>query len=489
MTGPVVRRKDLILTLRLVRGSGLPLYRQVESQLLEEISRGRLLPGTALPGSRELASQLGVNRKTVALAYDELVSQGWLTSNPMKGTFVSDRGTGRPCKNASTTSPSSTKQHYSIYDSDVTVPVFVSGGPIGSFDDGLPDPRILPINEFGRAYRSCLLAEARAMRLGYSDPRGSEALRASIARMLNSERGLSVGVDNICITRGSQMAIYLATRILARPGDTVALEELTYPPAHQSFRSHGVNVVPVRVGLDGVDLEHLEQLCRRQRIRSLYLTPHHHFPTTVTLPPEKRLRLLSIAEQYRFSIIEDDYDHEFNFGGQPMLPMAGFSPAKVVYIGSFSKTLSPHLRLGYIVANPATINAIANQIVLLDRQGDQVSELAVAKLLEQGDVVRHIRKALGVYQRRRDEFAVLLRNTFGDRISFSLPHGGLAFWVELSEADLQSVLAASIGGIRLLTSHHLQIGEQSRRGLRLGYASKTTEEAESSLITLKRRLK
>ncbi|WP_139975372.1 PLP-dependent aminotransferase family protein [Ochrobactrum sp. CGA5] len=487
MTGPVVRRKELILSLQLDRTGTLSLYRQLETQIVNEICRGRLRPGMALPGSRELAARLGVNRKTVSLAYDELVAQGWLTSNPMRGTFVAERDPAETIwrSPAPLDTSAGTVPHYSVYGGKQAVPVVLSGGPPGSFDDGLPDPRILPINELGRAYRSALLKEAHLMRLGYGDPRGSLELRSAITRMLNAERGLSVTEDNICVTRGSQMAIYLATKILTRPGDSVGLEQLSYPPGFHAFASHGVKIVPLRVDEYGLDIDHLEEVCRKTAIRSIYLTPHHHFPTTVTLPPARRLRLLSIAEQYRFSIIEDDYDHDFNFDNKPLLPMAGFAPAKVVYIGSFSKILSPHLRLGYIVASEKTIEAISEQIVLLDRQGDQVSELAVAKLLEQGDVSRHVRRALSIYRERRDRFGDLLADMLGDRIAFQRPNGGLAYWIDLNRDDFGRLERSVALGLRVLTSQQLQTAPQERLGMRLGFASKNCEELAEALRVLK----
>ena len=491
MTGPVVRRKELNLTVHLDRDAETPLYRQLELQIIAEICRGRLRPATALPGTRELATQLDINRKTVVVAYDELVAQGWLVSSPTRGTFVSEREPDLPDrKMAGTRSrPAPEAPHYDVFNrTGELTPVVMSGGPRGSFDDGLPDPRILPLGKLARAYRSALLKEAHLLRLGYGDPRGNVELRKAIARMLNSERGLSVGIENICITRGSQMAIYLATRVLAEPGDTVALEELSYPPVLQAFASHGANVVPIRLDEFGLDLDHLEEQCRKTRIRSLYLTPHHHFPTAVTLPPSRRMRLLSIAEQYRFSIIEDDYDHEFNFDPKPLLPMAGFAPSRVVYIGSFSKVLSPHLRMGYLVACVRTIDAFASQILLMDRQGDQVNELAVAHLLESGDVSRHARRALEVYRTRRDGFGELLHHYLGDRATFRVPSGGLAYWVEFENRDFACIEAAVANGLRILTSRQLQTTEQPRLGIRLGYASKNSDEIADAVARLRKLL-
>jgi GntR family transcriptional regulator / MocR family aminotransferase len=487
MTGPGIRRWDLNIPIEIDRESDIPLYKQLEKRIADEIFRGRLLPGVVLPGSRELAAQLKVNRKTVMLAYEGLASQGWVTSDPMRGTFVSAElpnigsrvlsGTSRTVLSA---------PHYDLANEDDDVPIVLSGGPCGSFDDGLPDARIFPSQEFARAYRSALTQEAQLDRLYYGDPKGHPRLRQAIAGMLNAERGLSVGIDNVCVTRGSQMGIYLASRVLVRSGETVAIDELTYPPAFHAFMANEANVVAIRTDASGFDVDHLESECRKSRIKSIYLTPHHHFPTTVTLPTERRVRLLSIAEQYRFSIIEDDYDHDYNFDIKPLLPMAGFSPEKVVYIGSFSKILSPHLRLGYVVAAKETVSAIARQILLLDRQGDQVTELAVADFMESGELARHARRALNAYRGRRDAFSSILGQTFGHRVRFNKPAGGLAFWLEFGvEGDLNRIEhLIKLRQLRILRSDQYRYSVGARRGLRLGFASKTESEIVASLRVL-----
>jgi GntR family transcriptional regulator / MocR family aminotransferase len=488
MTGPVIRKWQLNIPIRLDRRLRMPIYQQLAQQLTEEIRRGRLSPGTALPGTRELAGELQINRKTVVIAYDELIAQGWLKTDPMRGTFVSSELPHPP--------PGTTRRHeshipltrdYAINDDLGDVP-FVLGGPAArSFDDGLPDTRLVPAEILGRAYRSAIQLSARGNRLHYGDPRGNFGLREAICRLLNDDRGLTVTTNNICLTRGSQMGIFLAARVLARPGDIVALEELTYPPAHCSFAAHGVKVVSIRVDAQGIDVDHLEQACRTQRISAVYLTPHHHFPTTVILPPERRMRLLSIAEQYRFSIIEDDYDHEYNFEFKPLLPMASFAPSKIVYIGSFSKILSPNLRLGYVVGPKEVIDVFAKQVLLIDRQGDQVTEMAVAEIIETGELARHARRALNVYRGRRDAFASLLRANFGETIRFDVPLGGLAFWIQfLDHENLRRLeTRARMKGFRILSSEWFRISEFAPHGLRLGFASKDPGEMTEAIANLR----
>ena len=492
MTGPVLRQWAINVPFRLDRTLQEPIYRQLERQLIEEIRRGRLTAGMALPSSRELSATLDVNRKTVVLAYDNLIAQGFLKSSPMRGIFVSETTLESEGRSLAASSAdmrvSGLKRHYEVASDETTIPIVLSGGPTGGFDDGLPDSRLLPAQTLGRAYRSALVQEARSNRLSYGDPKGHPRLRESIVRLMNAERGLSIDIDNVCITRGSQMAILLATRILAKPGDTVAMDELTYPPAYFAFTSIGCKVIPIRTDARGFDVDHLERMCRVHRVKTLFLTPHRHFPTTVTMPSDRRHRLLSIAEQFRFSIIEDDYDHDYNFDVKALLPMASFSPSKVVYIGSFSKILSPHLRLGFVVALKETIAAFSRLVLLFDRQGDQISEIAVSEIIETGELARHARRALTLYRARRNAFASALNHSFGDRIRFVRPAGGLAFWIEFEDgADLLRIdQRAPELGLRLLLSHQFRLSETARKGLRLGFASKTEDEAVQSLQALRR---
>jgi GntR family transcriptional regulator / MocR family aminotransferase len=486
----VLRPWKISLAERVDRGRGIPVYQQIVQALIYDIQRGRLAPGTFLPSSRELAATLGVNRKTIVLAYDDLIAQGWLASDGTRGTIVSDSlpelapqllpipqsDTG--CEDAS--------PEFKIHAAAEALPGFVENTDL-TFDDGAPDSRLLPPDVLSRAYRTALRQAARGNLLGYGDPRGSPVLRETIASMLTAHRGLVANADNICITRGSQMAIFLAARILVRPGETVLVEALSYSPAWQAFRAAGASVVGVRLDDRGLDVEDAEKLCRRHKVRALYLTPHHQFPTTVSLPPDRRLRLLDLACQFGFAIIEDDYDHEFHFGQQPLLPMATYAPRRTVYVGSMSKLLLPGLRIGYIAAAPDVIRLLANETVIIDRQGNVPTELAVAELIQSGELHRHARKALQVYLGRRNAFARLLRENFGDTIDFKVPDGGLSFWMTFRDSSILDAIenGAAAANVRFLPSRSFAIAPYEQRGLRLGYASLDPGEAAEAVRRLR----
>ncbi len=486
----MLRPWKISLAERVDRRRGIPVYQQIVQALIHDIQRGRLAPGTFLPSSRELATTLGVNRKTIVLAYDDLVAQGWLASDGTRGTIVSDSLPESAPQLLpilqSETGYEGASPEFKIHPATDPLPAFVENTDL-TFDDGAPDSRLLSPDVLSRAYRTALRQAARGNWLGYGDPRGSPVLRETIANMLTAHRGLVVTADNICITRGSQMAIFLAARILVQPGETVLVEALSYSPAWQAFRAAGASVIGARLDHNGLDVEDVEKLCRRHKVRALYLTPHHQFPTTVSLPPERRLRLLDLACQFGFAIIEDDYDHEFHFAQQPLLPMATYAPRRTVYIGSMSKLLVPGLRIGYIAAAPNVIRLLANETVIIDRQGNVPTELAVAELIESGELQRHARKALQVYLGRRNAFGQLLRENFGDVADFKVPDGGLSFWITFRDSSVLDAIenGAQSANVRFLPSRSFAIAPYEERGLRLGYASLNPEEAAEAVRRLR----
>jgi GntR family transcriptional regulator/MocR family aminotransferase len=483
-----------------------PVYLQIVHALVDEIRRGRLTTGTALPGTRELAESLAVNRKTVVQAYKELEAQGWVESELTRGTFISSHLPSVE-RQQGTVDRMPSAPEFPLVGSAPVIPLQRLHSRTLSFDDGAPDTRQLPVDALARAYRRALIELSRRNGLTYGDPRGSLKLRAAVSSMLNVNRGLSSTADHICLTRGSQMAIYLAARILVGRNDSVVLEELTYPPARESFRCAGAEVAAVGLDAQGMRVDELERICRRKRVRAVYITPHHQFPTTVMLSPERRLRLFTLAAQFGFAILEDDYDHEFHFAHQPMLPLASADSAgRVVYIGSMSKLLSPSLRLGYIAASRAFIERVAAEIMMIDRQGDPATEAAVADLIEMGELHRHARKMLKVYAERRALLAELLHDRLAGQIEFDLPDGGLAIWARfaagvnvtrLAELARHESLNILPGNAFCATNHAEQAvkgvrgaqgearGAQQVQALRLGFASLDARELRRAVDLLR----
>lgn len=473
-------RRDLVLQLEDDRGK--PLFLNLADAIVREIERGRLKPGSALPGTRALAHSLGIHRNTADAAYQELILQGWIFSMPSRGTFVSHDlprtlRTGRARREHKATTSLRTTQ--------------ADTRPTLAFSDGAPDARIAPHAEIARAFRRALTAPTFLRGAPYGDPRGNIKLRNVLAEYLDHERGLVTGADDLLVTRGSQMALFLAARTLLQPGDVVAVEQPGYPLAWSAFREAGARIVGIPVDPQGLCVEQIDRLAQHERkLKAVCLTPHHQYPTTVTMSAGRRLALLDIARRHRLTLIEDDYDHEYRFEGRPVLPLAARARDEVgvIYIGSLSKLLAPGIRLGYVVAQPAVLQRMADCRDAIDRQGDLPLEHAMASLIADGELRRHARKARRIYQARRDLVADQLRNQLGDAVDFDTPAGGLALWVRSREADAETwaANAAKIGlgvtpGVRFSLSP-----TNAPDAFRLGYASLDESELRRALKLLAR---
>ena len=482
------------LNITLSQHSGVALYMQIVQKIIEEIKIGRLKPSTAMPSTREFCANLQVNRKTVILAYEELVAQGWLSTENRRGTFVSENlPKFFSPENYSTQHIDS---RFAAFSSVYTQKPVHQNTPLTAnnhidFNDGIPDARLIPFEVLSRAFRHALVGTSRVNCLGYESPRGMLPLRQSIVTMLNMERGLHINIENVCIVRGSQMGIFLAARVLIKPNDLIVVEALTYPPARDAFKSCGATVLGVGLDEHGINVDELESLCKKQSIRAIYVTPHHQFPTTVMMTAERRLKLLMLAEQYDFFIIEDDYDHEFHFEHHPALPLASTDTSgRVIYVGSMSKVLAPGLRIGYIVAPTQFIDRCATEIMLIDRQGNSVTELVVAELIDTGEVKRHIRRTFKIYDERRNLLEALLHDTLQDRVVFVRPQGGLAFWVKFNPiVNLdQLVERARQEKVNILLGSLFTDNNASIQAVRMGFGSLNNIELKQGVERFKRAL-
>lgn len=429
-------RSPWIKKLWLKDAVGKTLHSKLLNTITLEITEGRLKAGSRLPSSRSLAVQLDVNRKTVQQVYEELEAQGWLQTRSRSGTFVSDvlpeQGlsiSDAEVLNCNERTLSSSELLDSLYQDSIT-PVTIEV----SNNDGVPDTRLIPYELLARTYRRVCIELNRSGKLGYTESKGSIELRSAVASMLSNERYMNCTSDEVCIVRGSQMGIYLASRILDPAKGAIVVEELCYLPARTAFEANGFTVLSCKLDEYGLVIDDLINVLKDHSIAALYLTPHHQYPTTVTLPMERRLALLKLSKDYRFVVLEDDYDHEFHYESNPIPPLASLPNSEnVVHIGSMSKVFAPGMRLGYIAANKAFIERAAQEILLIDRQGNAITELVLAHLMENGEVKRHIRKNRKEYEGRRDFAASEFVRVFGKDVSFKIPTGGMAIWVDISK--------------------------------------------------------
>jgi len=434
---------EKILEISFKKGSQhSPLYLQLESEIIQLICEGILKPGQGLPSSRELAERLQINRKTVVAAYEELAAQGWVETRDRSGVYVSghlpDTST-RAIKGNSKNRVRSRQPGYQLIkqagdgpipnDANIEVNALKGPSPLYKIEDGFPDPRIAPIEQIVREYRRLGKSRLTNKFLMYGPEQGSYRLRVELAKYLNRTRGMQVSEKEILITKGTQMAIYLTAQLLIRHGDTVFVPEPGYMDANRTFNLAGAKLVFIPVDKEGMDVDRIEQLCERRPPKMVYIIPHHHRPTTVTLSAERRMRLMDLAYRYGFALLEDDYDFDYHFASNPLLPLASLDTSgHIIYVGSFCKSIAPGIRIGFMVAPEEVVEQAAALRKLIDRQGELLLEEAIAELLSNGEISRHIKKSHRIYEGRLENSCRLLREQLGEFLTFEQPDGGLAIW-------------------------------------------------------------
>jgi len=351
--------------------------------------------------------------------------------------------------------------------------------PRARFDllGGVPDLDSAPTAALGRALRRSVATDRHGALLDYGDARGEPHLRAALASWLARTRGLAADSAAVHTVRGAQNGLYLAGRALLAPGDRVAIEVYAHPSPSALFRLLQLDLVPVPVDGDGMDVAALDALDADRRVRAVYLTPHHQLPTTSTLSPARRTRLLELARRRRWLILEDDYDHEFQYAGKPVLPLAHQDRhGVVVYFGTLSKVLAPGLRTAFIVAPPPVIDRIAAYRRFVDVQGDQILERAICDLLEDGEIDRHIRRMVRIYRARCAALCEALRGEL-PMLRFTPPAGGMAVWAEAPGIDVDAWAARALElGVSFQPASLFACGDVPLDALRIGFAA--CDEAE-----------
>ncbi len=466
------------LNISIDRASGTAIHVQIAQQIIIDINNGRFISGTALPGSRDLAKKIKVNRKTVIQAYDELIAQGWLISENKRGTFLSPKAESSKLASNSKSSPLSlvpkTAESASLSNK--------VGHDFIQFTEGTTDNRLMPFEAISRAIRHALIFMARHKTPIQYDAKGEPNLRLAIAQMLNHERGMHLKLEQISLVASTQKALFAIAKTLIHNNEFVVFEQLSNPMARQAFANCGANILNISHDNHGIDIANLELLCVQYKIRAVYLSPQQQIPTTISMSAKRRQELQALSERYQFLIIEDDDSHDFNFSNQTSLPMASQVKANnTVYLGSLSSLLGHVLNLSFIVAQPEYVDECAAQIKLMDGQADQVSQMAMSELLKNGEIKRHRARSLKIYAERRAHMANLLQAELAEFVSFKLPECGLAIWLELSPLInmLRLQADAELEKVGFTAASYYSSSEHQVSAIRLGYAH--LNEAEMSL--------
>lgn len=453
---------------------------QVYAQLRHAIVGGGLRPGDRLPATRELAERLAVSRTTVMVAYDRLMGEGFLVSHVGAGTFVSEDVAMAP---ATTSAPDGALRPRPVW-STIRMPFPAAPGTAHDFRCGLPDIGRFPFDSWRRLVGRHLRRDVVGL-VKYGEPAGHPALRAAIARHLGVSRAVKASADDIVVTNGIQQALDLVARVLLAPGDGVAVEDPGYPPARSLLHTLGLDVVGVPVDREGIVVDAIPE-----RTRAVLVTPSHQFPLGHTMSLRRRVALLRWAEVHDAAIIEDDYDSEFRFGGRPIEPLQNLDTSgRVLYTGSFSKTLLPSLRLGFVVVPASLRPAMHAAKYVSDWSSSTPQQLALAEFIDGGWFARHVRAMRTLYRDRHRLVSTILDEQFAGVLQ-EVPSGaGLHLSAVAPGMDADEctavVHAASARGVAAYSLGSFGVLEPRVAGVVLGYGAVQREDIPAGLERLR----
>ncbi|BDI30007.1 GntR family transcriptional regulator [Capsulimonas corticalis] len=482
------RAAGAILTgLNLDRTLAAPLHRQIYDGVRSAILDRRLTPGERLPSTRTLAGDLGVSRRTVVDAFSQLYAEGYIDERVGAGAYVARAlpedflnlvVPAKPLPEAIADTPQFSqrfleqKKHTSQ-----AIAQFLRGQKLGrAFLLGTP-----ALDEFPNALWGRLGARVgrRTTRhaSSYQPTAGCLPLRESVAAYLGSARGVRCSPEQILIVAGSQQAIAIAAHVLIDPGDAVWMEEPGYFGAKGALLGTGARLIPVPVDSEGLNVAAGRE--RAPDARMAFVTPSHQMPLGVTMSLARRLALLEWAREAHSWIIEDDYDSEYRYVSRPLAALQSLDThGRVIYTGTFSKVLFPALRLGYIVAPPALVDAFAVARRLMDSHSPLREQLILTEFMQEGHFERHIRRMRSLYQERQQLLVEETRRELGGTLDTAPADGGmhLVGYLPTSIDDGKVALAAEKQGIRTQALSHNYLETPQRSGLVLGYAAASSQE-------------
>ena len=454
------------------RADNSPLFRQLYQQLRSAILSRRLRPGTKLPSTRELSSQLGVSRSAAVAAYEQLLAEGYTSGKRGSGTYVSSDllepmdGNPQRRKKSVAAIKSNAAQMHSIGDFvDVTVQSEQRPFNLGRT---LVDARTV---ELWRKLSARTFRSLNPSHLGYSDPRGTIELRTTICEYLQAARAVRCDPEQIVVTTGTQHALDIVIRILSGPDREVWVEDPGYSLTRQVLMAAGAKIRPIPVDGQGIDVG--AGIKSAPNARAVFVTPSHQFPTGVVLSMARRLELLAWAREKNAWIVEDDYASEFRYGGRPLASLQGLDEGeRVIYIGTLNKALFPGLRMGYAVVPRALLRAFVATRYLMDRQPSTLSQAVVAAFMEEGHFAAHIRRMRLLYRDQRDAMVAALKSRLGADLTVDPPDQGmhLVAYTRRGLSDVAIERAGRQQGVIVRAMSRLHVAAPPRSALVLGFS-------------------
>lgn len=464
------------------------VYLQLVHGFIKAIQLGYLPEGTKLPGTRILCKTFEVNRNTLIKSFEDLQAQGWIEIIPNKGTFIlSDQKQKKEFLFRKDKIQPRSDSGFLFRKSTILENTTEKSLVPLQFNEGLSDMRLAETEVLSKIYLSKLKSKNPRKSWEQLARESSDYFKTQLVNYLNLTRGIHISKPSLLTTSSNEMSLYLATKLLISANDKVVVANLSYYASNMVFLSAGAKIIPISIDKNGVSTKHLKQVCQQQNIRMLYLTSHHHYPTTVSLSAKRRMEVLELANQYGFIILEDDYDYDFYYDNNPMLPLKSFDTnGMVVYIGSFGKALAPGFRTGFVVAQPDLINELHKYQMILEPDKDIIKEQVLAHWIEEGEMHRYLKKVKKVYKERRDYFAESLNKKLKDQISFEIPSGGLAFWIEWKNNLNLGKLKKECKKNGLFLPQTILYQTKNLTATRLGFGHLNPEELEKAVEILRK---
>jgi 2-aminoadipate transaminase len=449
--------------------SDVPLYKQLAEAINAVMSRGSLKPGERLPATRELAGQLGLNRTTVSAAYAVLEESGLIQGHVGRGSFVAKR------ENAAI--PATT-------DWDAILPPIDSGfGPAIheaeiSFANSRPAGDGFPLAQFRRLSKQVIDSSDAAEILQLGSPHGYGPLRRFLLEQA-AAAGIARPGDDLIITNGCQQGLDLVARLFARGGESVVLEDPVYHGVVRVFSRAGANIISIDLGEAGIDLDRLEDLVLQHRPRLLVLTPSFQNPTGVTIPLDRRRRIIELAQRSGVVLLENDIYSELRYEGTPLPTLKELDESgNTILLRSYSKVSFPGLRVGWVIAPRAVIECLAEAKQISDLHSDQLSQAVLLRFAESGELAQHIERTLRAGRERLNAVLRACAAYLPTGAKFTRPQGGMSLWVELPAPLNAEQLLARVQerGVNFLPGRYFSARRAHTRGLRLSFGGLAPEQ-------------
>lgn len=463
-----------------------PIYLQIVYQFIQAVQRRLLEAGDKIPGSRTLSKDLNVHRKTVIAALEELQAQGWVSTLASVGTFAENPDLKAKTKQHSyTTTEIEDKATFKFHKSFLLDSPEQKNQCSYSFTEGTPDYKIIKTKELGRFYTAALkrknLLTSSPAYLSETNPFFKEQL----SYYLNLTRGLHISKDNLITANSRQVLLYILTQLLVQTGDRILVGAYSDYYSNMVFQQAGAEISTIPMDSEGIQVDFIRKHFLPGSIKFLYISPQHQYPTTTSLSENRRQELISLAKEYDFILVEDDNDYELTYEKSVVIPLIKSSPSKnVIYLGCFGKFLPLGFQTDFMIGPKDFIEEAHKHLNIFEKM-DLVKVQALGEMINEGDIHRYRRKAIQTYLSRRNLFASLLKEHFPTQLDFTIPKGGLAFWLEIKQPISLTTWTKKCQKLGLFIPRTCLYQNQQTTALRLGFGHMNEEEMREAVSILK----